>query len=222
MNIKNPLYKNQGMHVLSTIFTVEKGSVKVLLVKRNNEPFKGEWALVGGAVYNNETLDEAMQREIKEKTSIENINLYKAGIFDEINRSPVFRMFCVSYIGILDSKKIKLSKITEKTEDAQWFLLEQVPALAYDGNTILKHNMEVLREKIVQTDLLKNFYSGTFTIPELLKTYEIILDKKLDRRNFRKKVLPLLEDAKKETRFEGNKPAKLYRFKKNLKQQNVL
>ena len=64
MNIKNPLYKNQGIHVLATIFTIDKGSVKVLLIKRKNSPYKGYWSLVGGAVYNNETLDEAMKREI--------------------------------------------------------------------------------------------------------------------------------------------------------------
>lgn len=222
MNIKNPLYKNQGMHVLSTIFTVERGSVKVLLVKRDNEPFKGMWALVGGAVYNNETLDEAIKREIKEKVSLEFINLYKAGIFDAIDRSPVYRMFCISYIGIIDSKKVKINKITEKTKDAEWFLLDQVPTLAYDGNKILKHNLEVLKEKIINTDILRNFYSKTFTMPELLKTYEIILNRKIDRRNFRKKLLNLVEEENKEIKFLGNKPAKVYRFKKNIKNQNVL
>ncbi len=222
MNIKNPLYKNQGVHVLSTIFTVEKGNVKVLLIKRNNDPYKGMWSLVGGAVYNNETLDEAIKREIKEKTAIDHINLYKAGIFDDINRSPVFRMFCISYIGIIDSKKVKIDKITEKTKDAEWFLLEEVPNLAYDGNEILKENMEVLKKKIINTDILKNFYSGAFTMPELLKTYEIILNRQMDRRNFRKKVLNFVEDANKEMKFEGNKPAKLYRFKKNIKNKNVL
>ncbi len=222
MNIKNPLYQNQGVHVLATIFTVEKGEIKVLLIKRNNEPYQGMWALIGGAVYNNETLDEAIKREIKEKTAIENINLYKADLFDAIDRSPVFRMFCVSYIGIVDSKKVRIHKITEKTKDADWFLLNEVPNLAYDGNNILKRNIEVLKEKIVNTDILKNFYSGTFTMPELLKTYEIILNKKIDRRNFRKKVLNFIEDANKEIKFEGNKPAKLYRFKKSVKNQNVL
>lgn len=222
MNIKNPLYKKQGIHVLSTIFTIDKGNVKVLLIKRKNNPYKGYWSLVGGAVYNNEFLDEAMKREIKEKTSLENVNLYKANIFDAIDRSPLLRMLGISYIGIVDSKKVKIDKITEKTENADWFDIHEVEGLAYDGDLILKKNLETLKDKILKTDILKNFYSGTFTIPELKKTYEIILEKELDRRNFRKKILLLLEEVGKETKFDGNRPAKLYRFKRNIKNKNVL
>ena len=70
MDVKNKLYKNQGINVISTIFTVEKGNVKVLLIKRKNEPYKDMWALVGGALYNNEDVEEGMYREIKEKTGI--------------------------------------------------------------------------------------------------------------------------------------------------------
>lgn len=222
MNINNKLYKKQGVHVLATIFTIDKGNVKVLLIKRKNNPYKGYWSLVGGALYNNERLDEAMQREIKEKTSLENVNLYKANIFDEIDRSPIFRMIGISYIGIVDSKKVKVNKITEKTENADWFDIHEVENLAYDGDLILKKNLETLKEQILKTDILKNFYSGTFTIPELKKTYEIILEKELDRRNFRKKILLLLEEVGKETKFDGNKPAKLYKFKRGIKNKNVL
>ena len=222
MNIKNPLYKNQGVHVLCTIFTIDKGNVKVLLIKRKNDPYKGYWGLVGGALYNNETLDLAMNREIKEKTGINNINIYKANIFDALDRSPIFRMLCISYIGIIDSKKVNIKKITEKTEDACWFDIKDVPNLAYDGDEVLSKNLETLKNMIVKTNVLKNFYSGTFTIPELQKTYEIILDKKLDRRNFRKKILNLLDSVNKETKFDGNKPANLYKFKDSIKCENVL
>lgn len=222
MNIKNPLYKNQGVHVLCTIFTLDKGNVKVLLIKRKNDPYKGYWGLVGGALYNNETLDLAMNREIKEKTGINNINIYKANIFDTLDRSPIFRMLCISYIGIIDSKKINIKKITEKTEDACWFDIKDVPKLAYDGDEVLSKNLETLKNMIIKTNVLKNFYSGTFTIPELQKTYEIILDKKLDRRNFRKKILNLLDSVNKETKFDGNKPANLYKFKDSIKCENVL
>ena len=76
MQKKNPLYKNQGIHLISSIFTVDKGVVKVLLIRRNNEPYKDKWALVGGALYNNETVVDGMKREIKEKTGINDIILY--------------------------------------------------------------------------------------------------------------------------------------------------
>lgn len=222
MDIKNPLYKNQGIHVLATIFTIDKGNVKVLLIKRKNNPFKGSWGLVGGAVYNNETLDTAMRREIFEKISLKDLNIYKANIFDRVNRSPIYRMLCISYIGIIDSKKVAINKITDKTTDADWFDIHEVSNLAYDGDEILKENLEVLKEKILKTAILKNFYSGNFTIPELQKTYEIILEKQLDRRNFRKKILNLLEPVGKEIKLNGNKPANLYKFKDKIEEENVL
>lgn len=222
MDIKNPLYKNQGLHVLATIFTIDRGIVKVLLIKRKNNPFKGYWGLVGGAVYNNETLDVAMRREIYEKTSLWDVNIYQANIFDEVDRSPVYRMVCISYIGIVDSKRVEINKITEKTENAGWFDIQNVSNLAYDGDDILRKNLETLKRIILKTDILKSFYSGYFTIPELQKTYEIILEKKLDRRNFRKKILNLLDSVGKETKLNGNKPANLYKFRDKIEEKNVL
>lgn len=222
MNIKNPLYQKQGIHVLATIFTIDKGIVKVLLIKRKNNPYNGYWGLIGGSVYNNETLDTAMKREIYEKTTLKDINLYQANIFDKIDRSPIYRMICISYIGIIDSKKVSIKKITEKTENADWFDIREVKNLAYDGDDILKKNLETLKVLILKTSILKNFYSGYFTIPELQKTYEVILEKKLDRRNFRKKILNLLESTGKEVNLNGKKPANLYKFKEEITEENVL
>ena len=97
------LYKNQGIHTIVSIFTVEKGTIKVLLIKRTNEPFKGMWGLVGGALYNNETLDECVKREIFEKTGLTDVKVYQSSIFDRIDRSPSMRMIAISYVGIVDS-----------------------------------------------------------------------------------------------------------------------
>ena len=85
MQINNPLYKNQGIHVICSIFTVEMGITKVLLIKRKNEPYKNMWALVGGALYNNEDLLDGMKREIFEKTGIKNIDIYLSGVFGKKN-----------------------------------------------------------------------------------------------------------------------------------------
>ncbi len=74
MEVNNPLYKNQGIHVISSIFTVDHGVVKVLLIKRKNNPFKDKWALVGGALYNNEDIESGLKREVREKTDIDNID----------------------------------------------------------------------------------------------------------------------------------------------------
>lgn len=223
MEVNNPLYKNQGIHVVSSIFTIDRGICKVLLIQRSNEPFKGKWALVGGALYNNEELEEGMLREIKEKTNITNVQLIPSKNYSKIDRSPLMRMLAVSYIGVMDIKKANLVTSTLKTQNAAWFPIADIPDLAYDHNVILTDAIELLKTKIVATDILKSLYPDGFTLPEIQMVYEAILDKTFDRRNFRKKFLSLglIEDTKKTARFGGNKPAKLYRFKKNIENKNV-
>lgn len=223
MRLNYSLYKNQGIHVIASIFTVDKGEVKVLLVKRSNEPYKGMWALVGGALYNNEFLEEGMQREIFEKSGLTNVKVYPSGIFDNPSRTPDMRMIAITYIGIIDKNKVQVLKKTLKTENSDWVRLDQVKELASDHNQILKKAIETLREQIISSGILKSLFPNGFTMPEVQKTYESILDKKFDRRNFRKKLLSLgiIEDTNKYVVFEGKKPAKLYKFNKK-KNKNVL
>ena len=106
MELKNSLYKNIGIHVITTLFTVEKGDVKVLLIKRTNNPFNGYWALPSGALYNNELLVDGAKRELKEKTGLENIEFEMCGVFDKLDRSNLQRMIGISFIGVIDSKKV--------------------------------------------------------------------------------------------------------------------
>lgn len=225
MEVNNPLYKKQGIHTISCIFTVEKGITKVLLIKRKNNPYNDMWALVGGALYNNEDLSKCALREIEEKTGINDINLIFCNIFGKVDRSPIMRMVATSYIGIIDNQKVEIIKNTIKTSNADWFDIKNIPVLAYDHNEILMDAIEELRKKIVNSDILKSLFPLGFTIPEIHKTYESILNKKIDRRNFRRKLLSLdlIEDTNEEKKFEGNKPAKFYKFKENIDMnKNVL
>lgn len=215
MQKNNPLYKNQGVHLISSIFTVDKGIVKVLLIRRNNEPYKNKWALVGGALYNNETVIDGIKREIKEKTGLNNIKLYFSNIFSKIDRSPIMRMIGLSYIGFLDIEKVNLLKKTEKTNNSDWFPIDNIPELAYDHNEILNDSILKLKELIYDSDILKALFPNTLTLPELQSVYEIVLDKKIDRRNFRKKLInnEILIDVNNEKNYMGKKPAKLYKFR---------
>jgi len=215
MEKNNPLYKNQGIHLISTIFTVKDGNLKVLLIKRNNEPFKDKWALVGGALYNTETVDDGMKREIIEKTGIEDIDLHYSNIFSDINRSPVMRMIAISYVGLVDYKKLTLLKKSLKTIDSDWFDINLVPDLAYDHNEIFNKSIDTLKELIDTTNIMKSLFNYEFTIPEIQNVYETILNKKLDRRNFRKKLLQsdLIIETNNYKNYKGNKPAKLYKFR---------
>lgn len=216
MELNNPLYKGQGIHVISTIFTIENGIVKVLLVKRSNEPYKDMWALVGGALYNNETILDGLNREIYEKTGIQDIPVYFSGIFDDLNRSHFMRMIAISYIGLIDSARVAILNKTKKTSDSDWVPIDKIPKLAYDHNKILKQSLETLKDVIIKTDILKALFPNGFTIPEVQKVYETVLNEKFERRNFRKKLLSMdfVVDTNKTRNFEGNKPAKVYEFKK--------
>ena len=223
MKKSNSLYKNQGIHVITAIFTVEQGVTKVLLVKRKNEPFKGDWILTGGALYNNEDLEDGARREIFEKTGIENIEIEQFKAFGKVDRSPVMRMVAVAYIGVIDSSRVKVLRETLSTSNADWFPIDKIPGLGFDHEEILQDALLYLQTKIVSTDILKALFPNEFTLPEIQKTYEAILNKKFDRRNFRKKLLTLklIEDTKRTGKFEGKKPAKLYKFKKNIKKQDI-
>lgn len=224
MRVGYKLYENQGIHVITSLFTVEQGVVKVLLIKRNNEPFYGDWVLTGGALYNNETLEEGAKRELKEKTGIDNVPLKQFKAFGRIDRSPVMRMVAIGYIGIIDSKRVNILRKTRNTKDADWVPIDKVPHLGYDHNEILEAAIEELKKDIINSNILKSLFPDGITIPELQKTYEAILGRKFDRRNFRKKILSLnlLEDTNELGRFEGNKPAKIYKFKDKIDEIDVL
>ncbi|MBO5121284.1 MAG: NUDIX domain-containing protein [Bacilli bacterium] len=223
MEIKNPLYKNIGAHVINTVFTIDKGEIKVLLIKRNNEPFKGKWALPGGAMYNNELIEESAKRELKEKTNITDIDLLFVGVEDKVDRSPLLRMLAFIYIGLVDIEKVNILKETNKTIDADWFSINNIPELAYDHNNVLLKAIEKLKDMIISSNILKKLYPNGFTIPEIHKVYEEILGIEIDRRNFRKKLLTqnIIIDTNETINFEGKKPAKKYKFNEEQKDKRL-
>lgn len=215
MDINNPLYKNQGIHVVCSLFTVRDGEVKVLLIQRSNKPYTDKWALVSGAVYNNEDCETAVKREMLEKTGISGIYVEQFHTFSNPNRSPLMRMIGVGYIGIVNSENMKIKKKTEKTQDSEWFNLRDVPTeLAYDHREILLEAIDTMKHKIMRSTVVKDLLPKYFTLPELQKVYEIILDKKFDRRNFRKKFLQLglIENTGLTQDVKGHRPANLYKF----------
>jgi len=223
MDVKNKLYKNQGIHVITALFTVEQGVTKVLLIKRKNEPFLGDWVLTGGALYNNEDLIDGALRELKEKTGITGVEIKQFKAFGKVDRSPVMRMVAVGFIGIIDSKRVNVLRETKNTSNADWFPIDKIPPLGFDHEEILHEALLELRKQIIKSNILKSLFPDGVTMPELQKTYEAILNKKFDRRNFRKKMLSLdlIEDTNTSDKFEGNKPAKVYQFKKIIEDKDI-
>lgn len=223
MDVKNKLYKDQGIHVIVSLFTVEQGITKVLLIKRKNEPFAGDWVLTGGALYNNEDLEVGAIRELKEKTGIENVSIKQFKSFGKVDRSPVMRMVAVAFIGIIDSKRVNVLRETRNTSNADWFPIDKIPPLGFDHEEILHDALLQLQKDIVKSNILRSLFPEGVTLPELQMTYEAILNKKFDRRNFRKRILSLdlLEDTNRLGKFGGNKPAKIYEFKKIVVDKDI-
>ena len=223
MDVINKLYKNQGIHVITALFTIEQGIIKVLLIKRKNEPFLGDWVLTGGALFNNEDLETGALRELEEKTGITGVEIKQFKAFGKVDRSPVMRMVAVGFVGIIDSKRVNLLRETKNTSNADWFPIDKIPPLGFDHEEILHDALLELRKQIVKSNILKSLFPDGVTMPELQKTYEAILDKKFDRRNFRKKMLnlDLIVDTNKSDRFEGNKPAKVYKFKDVIQDKDI-
>lgn len=224
MRVNNPLYKDIGIHLTSTIFTVDKGIVKVLLIKRRNEPYFGYWALPGGCLYNNELVIDGAKRELKEKTGINDIELSMFNVFDKIDRSPLKRMICLAFIGVLDKDKVNLLNETDKASVIDWVDIKKIPKLAYDGNEVLNSAIVKLRELIQTTEILKVLFPKEFTLPELQSVYESILNITIDRRNFRKKMINdgLITDTNKTINYNGKKPAKLYKFNDKCKIKSIV
>lgn len=223
MRVNNPLYKNIGIHLVNSIFTVDNGVVKVLLIKRTNEPYKGYWALPGGCLYNNELVIDGAKRELKEKTGVSNVELSMYKIFDRVDRSPLKRMIAIAFIGVIDKKKASIISQTNKTSASDWFDIKSIPELAYDYNEILNGAIDRLKELIQTTDILKSLFPEVFTLAELHQVYESILNTSIDRRNFRKKMVNsnLVIDTNKTVNYKGRKPAKLYIFNNKVNNKSI-
>lgn len=197
------------------LFTVTSNELKVLLVKRKFEPFKDQWAIPGGFIGLDEDLETAAKRELFEETGVKNVYFEQLYTFGNPERDPRGRVVTVAYFGLIDSSKIKLKAKTD-AKDAKWFSFDKVPKLGFDHNQIIDSAVKRLRNKLAYTTIGFQLLPEKFTLTELQRLYEIILDKELDKRNFRKKIFSLdILEVISETKMEGaHRPAKLYMFKK--------
>ena len=194
------------------IFAVDQQTLKVLLVKRKFPPFENRWAIPGGFVEQNESLEQAAMRELREETSVSDVFLEQLYTFGETNRDPRGRVITVAYYSVIPS--VFQPKAGTDASEAKWFSVFQVPSLAFDHARILKYAVERLRNKLEYTTLGFKLLPDKFTLTELQNVFEAILDRQLDKRNFRRKVmlLKLLDPTKDFKREHISRPARLYRF----------
>jgi len=206
-------YERPSVTVDVVMMSLRQRDLQVLLVKRRSWPFEGCWAIPGGFVKMDESLEAAAKRELQEETAVQDVYLEQLYTFGDPGRDPRTRVITVVYFALLDSARLQV-KAASDAADVGWFSVYNLPSLAFDHAKILDYTLNRLRGKLAYTTIAFNLLPDQFTLHELQRVYEIILHRKLDKRNFRKKILStgILEDtgAKK---MEGmHRPARLYRF----------
>jgi len=193
------------------IFTIQAGELKVLLVKRRIAPFLGQFAIPGGFVLENEDLDQAALRELREETGVSDVYLEQLYSFGKPDRDPRGRVVTVAYFALVSADR-KLKAGSDAAE-AAWYATNDLPPLAFDHAEILAYALERLRNKLEYTTVGFQLLPEKFTLTQLQEVYEAILGKKLDKRNFRRKmsVLKILKPLR-EYQRGGQRPAQLHRF----------
>ncbi|RYD91506.1 MAG: NUDIX hydrolase [Sphingobacteriales bacterium] len=204
-----------------------KEGLSVLLIKRKIAPFKGTWALPGGLVGNAESPEDAVQRELKEETGISINYLEQLYTFGSPNRDPRNRVISITYYGLVKPDVFEIHADTDAA-DAKWFNIKNVPQLAFDHNEIIAVAHTRLKNKILYEPLGFELLEEKFPFSELEKLYMAVLDRPIDRRNFKKKVIKygFLEETKEKQQLDGaGRPGNLFRFNEEkyfqLKKQGI-
>ncbi len=196
--------------------------LQVLLIKRNIEPFMNSWALPGGLVLNSEKLEQAVLRELKEEAGISLEYLEQLYTFGAPNRDPRNRAISIAYYGLVKPDIFQLKASTD-AKDAKWFAIGKLPELAFDHQHILETAISRLRAKIRYEPIGFDLLDNKFPFSELEKLYAAVLDRPIDRRNFKKKILKygiLVETDERQKHSGAGRPGFLYRF--DLQQYNKL
>ena len=216
MNEVSNFFKS-AFSVDNIIFGFDEGDLKVLLIKRGADPFKGRWALPGDLVYPNEGLESSANRVLQELTGLRKVYLKQVHTFGEVDRHPLGRVITIAYFSLIKISDFVLTP-SSFAQKAQWHSVAKAQKLelAFDHNDILDKCFDTLKSTVKYRPIGFELLPPKFTLTELQHLYEAILRTKLDKRNFRKKILSmnLLIDLKEMQEGVPHRPAKLYQFDK--------
>ena len=207
-------YPHPALTVDCVVFGYEaSASLQVLLIKRKLPPYEGMWSLPGGFVQLTESIDEAAVRELKEETGVGDVFLEQLYTFGAPERDPRERVISVAYYALISLQEHPLQAATDAS-DAQWFELQELPDLGFDHQEILEKAIARLRNKIRYEPIGFELLPKQFTLSQLQRLYEQILERELDKRNYRKKLLKmeLLTDTGQKETGVAHRAAKLYKF----------
>ncbi len=205
--------QNIKVAVDAVVFGYKDKTLHVLLIKRDIEPFKDSWALPGGLVLENESLEDAVERELKEETNVTVDYLEQLYSFGKPGRDPRNRVVSITYFGLVKPEHHSIKADTD-ANDVAWFDINELPELAFDHATILDAAKKRLRNKLTYEPIGFDLLADKFLFSDLEKLYMTILDKQIDRRNFRKKILSfgILEELKEKISEGRGRPANLFKF----------
>jgi 8-oxo-dGTP diphosphatase len=201
-----------GVAVDLAIFTVQEARLELLLIRMKREPYTGKWALPGGRIRGDETVEAAAARELHEKAGLRDVYLEQLYTFSEPRRDPGGRCISVAHLALIGGD-VPL-RTTDKYSGIGWFPVSRLPPLAFDHKEIAAYAVKRLRARLEWSDVARNLLESTFTLGELQRLYEAILAKKLDARNFQRRVqqIGLVRDTGRMRTGQAYRPARLFRF----------
>ena len=204
-------YPHPSVTADCVIFGFDGVSIKMLLIQRGIEPFKGKWAFPGGFMKIDETAEECAKRELEEETGLKNASIEQFYTFSDVNRDPRERVITVAHYALVRLSDIKGG---DDAASARWFAMDEVPSLAFDHDRILRMAVNRLKERICFEPIGFELLPEVFTMTELQNLYEAILDVNFDRRNFYNKMkrFEILDQLEERAMPTPKKEAFLFRF----------
>ncbi|WP_367390020.1 NUDIX domain-containing protein [Lewinella sp. LCG006] len=214
-------YPRPSVTVDCVIFGLDESQqLKVLLIRRKGEPYANKWALPGGFVQIEESLENAARRELKEETGVENIFMEQLYTFGSLGRDPRGRVISVAYFALVNLAEHTLRADTD-AEDAAWYSINDLPELAFDHAVILQTALDRLRSKLRYQPIGFELLPEHFTLSQLQQLYETVLGvPSLNKRNFRTRIMKMgvLREVGRQTNV-AHRPAMLFSFDKEKYQE---
>lgn len=207
-------YPHPAITTDSVVFGFDGKDLHILLIERGIDPFKGSWALPGGFMRIDETAEQCAARELQEETGVADIFLEQFHVFSSVNRDPRERVVTVAFYALVRRADYRLIAGDDAAR-ANWFMIDELPPLAFDHDQIIDMARQRLREKLRTRPIAFKLLDEKFSMGELQRLYEAINGTTYDRRNFQRKMIStgLLEDRGPSTEQLSNRPPELYSFK---------
>ena len=190
---------------------------------KKTEPYKGYWVLPGSLLSNNETLEDNITDVVCDTLGLPTMYIEQCYTFSNLNRDPDNRVVATAFIGLIDNITLVLKKQERDEIELAWFEINSIPKTGYDHDKIINKLVEYLKKRMINSNILKILFPSDFTLPELQRVYEQVLNTEIDRRNFRKKLVNLgyvIDTGDVNEGYMG-RPAKLYRFNDELEERNL-